>query len=380
MKSTHLGGLALAAAIIAASLAGCTSGPRPPVPAPRSEPPAPILSISLAHPKSRWVPASWADLPGFAEDALDEGWSALISNCALPNAAFAPLCGDVRRLAIADAATQRAWMMERLQPYRVESLTGQSDGQLTSYYEPVFEARRQSGGAFAVPLYRPPADIALIRPWYTRQQIETQPAAQAALRGREIAWLSDPIDAMMLHIQGSGRLRITEPDGTQRVVRLAYAGSNEQPYRSINRWLLSQGVTRILPWPDATKEWAAQNPQRVSQLLWSNPRYVFFREEPLNELDARGGPRGAQGVPLTAGRSIAVDRDSIPYGTPVWLASPGPSVQLQKLVVAQDTGSAIVGAVRADYFAGTGPDAGRLAASMNQPLRLWVLWPRQPEN
>jgi membrane-bound lytic murein transglycosylase A len=188
--------------------------------------------------------------------------------------------------------------------------------------------------------------------------------------------MADPIDAMVLHIQGSGRLRITEPDGSQRTVRVAYAATNDQPYRSIQQWLLSQGVTRINPWPDATKDWARDNPQRVSQLLQSNPRYVFFREEALNDVDSASGPRGAQGVPLTAGRSIAVDRDSIPYGTPVWLASSGPAVQLQKLVVAQDTGKAIVGAVRADYFAGTGADAGRLASAVNQPLRLWALWPK----
>ncbi len=188
--------------------------------------------------------------------------------------------------------------------------------------------------------------------------------------------MADPVDAMMLHIQGSGRLQVTEADGTQRLVRVAFAGTNDQPYRSIQQWLISQGFPRVNRWPDDTKAWVAQNPQRVQQLMWSNPRYVFFREEALSELDAAFGPRGAQGVPLTAGRSIAVDRESIPYGTPVWLASPGPTVLLQKLVVAQDTGSAILGAVRADYFAGTGGDAGRLAATVNQPLRLWALWPK----
>jgi len=114
----------------------------------------------------------------------------------------------------------------------------------------------------------------------------------------------------------------------------------------------------------------------VPQMLWSNPRYTFFREEPLGEVDAAFGPRGAQGVPLTAGRSVAVDREAIPYGTPLWLWSAGPTAQLQRLVVAQDTGSAIVGAVRADFFAGTGAEAGRFAARMKQPLRLWALWPR----
>ncbi|MBC7394627.1 MAG: MltA domain-containing protein, partial [Variovorax sp.] len=363
----------LGVAMVVAMLAGCSFGPRLPdatVPSATTPPPdLGPLTGSLMHPKSRWVPVAWTELPGFVEDPLHEGWIALLSNCARPNAVFKPLCGDVRRLSIGSPDEQRQWMIDRLQPYRIESLAGQSDGQLTSYYEPVFEASRRPTAAFSVPLYQPPASIGARRPWFTRQEIDTVPEAQAALRGREIAWLTDPIDMMMLHIQGSGRLHITEADGSQRTVRVAFAGTNDQPYKSIQSWLVGQGATRVTKWPDDTKAWAAQNPQRVPQLLWSNPRYVFFREEALTDVDA--GPRGAQGVPLTPGRSIAVDRDSIPYGTPVWLASNGQTLQLAKLVVAQDTGSAILGAVRADYFAGTGIDAGRLAAKVNQPLRLW---------
>lgn len=177
--------------------------------------------------------------------------------------------------------------------------------------------------------------------------------------------------------QASNRESSSKPGkSAQRTVRLAFGGTNDQPYRSVNQWLLEQGVSKINPWPDATKAWAQQNPQRVQQLLWSNPRYVFFREEALSEFDAAFGPKGAQGVALTPGRSIAVDPGSIPYGTPVWLASSGGAAKLQKLVLAQDTGSAIVGGVRADYFAGTGLDAGLLASRVNQPLRLWVLWPK----
>lgn len=322
------------------------------------------------------MPVAWSDLPGFNDDALHEGWVAMISNCARPNAAFAPLCREVRELSLAETDEQRAWMMQRLQPYRVESPTGPTDGKLTSYYEPVFEATRRPTATNTVPLYQAPAGLVPKRPWYTRQEIDTLPQAQAALRGREIAWLADPIDVLMLHIQGSGRLRMTEADGSQHVIRVAFAATNEQPYRSVQQWLISQGVPKVSLWPDDVKLWVTQNPQRLSQLLWSNPRYVFFREEPMSEVDASSGPVGAQGVPLTAGRSIAVDRDSIPYGTPVWLASPGPAIPLAKLVVAQDTGSAIVGAVRADYFAGTGAEAGRIAAKMNQPLRLWALWPK----
>ncbi len=336
-------------------------------------PPVPGTLLQL---KSRWIPVPWSELPGFDNDRLFEAWNAWIKSCERPGPALASLCSEVRRLSIAGEPEQRAWMVSRLQPYRVESLQGIAQGLLTSYYEPVLNASRQAGPGYSVPLYRPPASLATRKPWFTRQEIDTLPDAQAGLRGREIAWLEDPIDALVLHIQGSGRLRIQEADGSRRVVRVAFAGSNDQPYRSVNQWLLDQGVTRINPWPDATKAWAAQNPQRLQQLLWSNPRYIFFREETLAEPDAGAGPRGAQGVPLTAGRSIAVDKDSIPYGTPVWLASTGPTAQLQKLVLAQDTGSAILGAVRADYFAGTGPEAGQFASRMNQPLRLWVLWPK----
>ncbi|GBU15693.1 murein transglycosylase [Polaromonas sp.] len=318
----------------------------------------------------------WADLPGFEEDTLFEAWNAWIKSCERPGPVFAPLCRDVRRLSIASGEEQRAWMLQRLQPYRVETRQGAAEGLLTSYYEPVLTASRQQVQGYEVPLYRAPADLGRRKPWFSRQDIDTLPEARAALAGREIAWLADPIDALVLHIQGSGRLNISEADGSRRTVRLAFGGTNDQPYRSVNQWLLDQGVSKISPWPEATKDWVQQNPERVQPLLWSNPRYVFFREEALSEFDAAFGPKGAQGVALTPGRSIAVDPRSIPYGTPVWLASNGGAANLQKLVIAQDTGSAIVGAVRADYFAGTGADAGLLAARVNQPLRLWVLWPK----
>jgi membrane-bound lytic murein transglycosylase A len=334
---------------------------------------------AILQSKSRWTPVRWTDLPGWNEDALHEAWNAWLKSCERPGPVFAPLCGDVRRLSIGSAEEQRVWMMSRLQPYRVEPLqtgaAGEADGLLTAYYEPVLEGARAAGGGFNVPLYRPPANLGQRKPWYTRQEIDTLPEARAALRGREIAWLADPVEALVLQIQGSGRVRMLEADGSRRTVRLAFAGTNEQPYRSVGRWLLDQGAIRDASWP-GIRAWVAQNPQRVQEMLWSNPRTVFFREEPLSELDAEFGPRGAQGVPLTPGRSIAVDPGSIPYGTPVWLASPGPLVPLQRLVVAQDTGSAIQGAVRADYFAGWGPEAGDLAGRLKQPLRLWVLWPR----
>lgn len=326
--------------------------------------------------KSRWVPVRWAELPGFADDALHEAWNAWLKSCERPGPAFAALCPEVRMLSLAPLQEQRHWMMRRLQPYRVEPLAGGAgEGLLTAYFEPVLQASRTQRDGFEVPLYRPPAQLGARKPWYTRKEMETLPQARAALRGQEIAWLADPVDALMLQIQGSGRLQLREPDGRQHMVRLAYAATNDQPYGSVGRWLLDQRQLRDASWP-SIRNWVAHNPQRVNEMLWSNPRTVFFREEPLSEFDAAFGPRGAQGVPLTPGRSIAVDPGSIPYGAPVWLASSGPELTLQRLVLAQDTGSAIVGAVRADYFVGWGTLAGDIAGRLKQPLRLWVLWPK----
>ncbi len=333
------------------------------------------LPEPIVRAKSRWIPVRWAALPGFEDDALFEAWNAWSKSCARPGPVFAKLCSEVRRLSIGSPEEQRTWLLQRLQPYRVEDLSGNDNGLLTAYFEPVLEAMRTARANFAVPLYRPPSGLTQRQPWYTRREIDTLAAAQAALKGHEIAFLANPIDALILQIQGSGRLRITEADGTQVWVRLAYAASNEQPYQSVGRWLLDQGALRDVSWP-AIKSWAAQNPLRINEMLWSNPRTVFFREESLPYLDADSGPRGAQGVALTPGRSIAVDPLSIPFGTPVWLASSGPNVKLQKLVLAQDTGSAIVGAVRADYFVGLGTAAADLAGRLKQPLHLWVLWPK----
>jgi membrane-bound lytic murein transglycosylase A len=256
-------------------------------------------------------------------------------------------------------------MRGHLQPYRVEAFQGETSGLLTGYYEPQIEASRQQREGFNFPLYSLPTQASAAlksgKPWYSRQDIDTLPEARAALRGHELVWLASPLDVLLLQIQGSARVHVSEPGG--------------QPYQSPGRWLLEQHAVTDASWP-GIRAWIAQNPQRQQELLWSNPRVVFFREQVLSEQDAAFGPLGAQGVALTPGRSIAVDPNSIPYGTPVWLASTGPASTLQKLVLAQDTGSAISGALRADYFAGWGAQAGELAGRLKQPLQLWVLWPR----
>ena len=332
----------------------------------------------LLRGKSRWIPVAWGELPGFEGDALFEAWNAWLKSCERPGPVFAFLCPEIRRLSIGGELAQRQWLLDRLQPYRVEPLQGGvTPGLLTAYFEPEFEARRTPGAGFNVPLYMPPAGLNPVKPWHSRKDIDTLPEAQAALRGREIVYLADPVQALVLQIQGSGRVRVTEPDGNRRLVRLAYAAHNGQPYQSIGRWLIDQGELRDASWP-GIRAWILQNPQRVSELLWRNPRVVFFREEPLGDFDAGFGPRGAQGVPLTPGRSIAVDPESIPFGTPVWLSSEGANLTLNRLVLAQDTGSAIVGPLRAEYFVGWGEEAGELAGRFKQTLRLWVLWPKQP--
>ncbi|WP_240668467.1 murein transglycosylase A [Piscinibacter defluvii] len=366
-------------AAILGSLAGCGSlvddGP-PPAPAPSASAPA---GPAIVRARSRWVPVDWAELPGWQQDATRELWPALQRGCDRPAPGWQGMCTAARGFVPASDAQAREWLQARLQPYRVESPEGAADGLITGYFEPLVEAQRLPRAGFRVPLHAPPDDLGARKPWWTRQQIDSLPAAQAALRGRELAWVADPLDALLLQVQGSGRLLLAEPNGTRRLVRLAYAGHNDQPYKSVGRWLIEQGELKPeqASWP-GIRAWARANPKRVNELLWSNPRYVFFREEPLP--DPALGPRGAQAVPLTPGRSIAVDPQSIPYGTPVWLDATEPlsSTPLRRLVMAQDTGSAITGAVRADYFWGWGEEAEAQAGRMKQPLRLWVLWPKWP--
>ena len=369
-------------------LSACSSPEKKPTPQTAITPPkAPVLDTATApenaptvliKPKSRWLLASWSDLPGFNADNFNEAWVAWRQNCArnLPNTQR--LCADVRRLDGQPSALQKAWVMENFQPFRVEHLNAAaapSNGLLTAYYEPVFEASRTPRPGFEVPLYGVPANLKARSPWFSREEIAKLPAAQAALKGKEIAYIASPVDAMVLHIQGSGRLWLTDRDGRRTQIRLAFAGTNEHPYQSIGRWLLDQNLTKDATWP-GIKAWLAQNPRRTNELMWRNPRFIFFKEEALLGAEALLGPKGAMGVPLTPGRSIAVDPGSIPYGSAVWLSSSGPQTLLNRLVFAQDTGSAILGAVRADYFVGSGDAAGDVAGRLKQDMTAWVLLPR----
>jgi len=363
-------------------LASCATPEKSPRPQASVTPPEASFGDNspavLLKSKSRWFLASWSDLPGFNSDNFNEAWVAWRQNCArsLPNTQS--LCAEVKRLDGQPSELQKNWVVQNFQPYRVENLNAAAapaNGLLTSYYEPVFEASRSAKPGFDVPLYSLPAQLKARTPWYSREEISKLPAAQVALKGKEIAFIASPVDAMVLHIQGSGRLWLTESDGRRIQIRLAYAGTNDHPYQSIGRWLLDQNLTKDATWP-GIKAWIAQNPRKTNELMWRNPRFIFFKEEPLNGAEALLGPKGAMGVPLTPGRSIAVDPGSIPYGSAVWLSSVGPQTPLNRLVFAQDTGSAIQGAVRADYFAGSGDAAGELAGRLKQDMRAWVLLPR----
>ncbi len=375
-------GRAVAAAILGALAACSTAPPREPDAAPAAAAPAGLPAgvepIVRAH--ARWVPARWTDLPGWDADRSSEFWSAFVRGCDRPAPGWASVCAQARDAVTPQFSDEAArdWLQQRLLPYRVEAVDGTpTAGLMTGYFEPSIEASRVPRGGARVPLYGAPPDLAARKPWWTRQEIDTLPAAQAALRGRVLAYVADPLDALILQIQGSGRLDLTEADGGRHPVRVAYAGHNEHPYKSVGRWLIERGELQPADasWP-SIKAWARLNPGRVNELLWSNPRYVFFREEPLPDPDL--GPKGAQAVPLTPRRSIAVDPLSIPYGTPVWVDSTEPlsNTPLRRAVMAQDTGAAIVGAVRADFFWGWGRDAEAQAGRMKQPLRLWVLWPK----
>ncbi len=199
-----------------------------------------VLPAHILQTKSRWVPVRWRDVPGWTESqaSQQDAWAAWLKSCQNSATANAHLCPEIRILSSLSESERRAWMQQKLQPYRVESLQGSAEGLLTSYYEPVLEASRRPRPGFSVPLYRPPVGLSGKSPWYTRQEMDTSPQVKAQLRGLEIAYVADPIDALILHIQGSGRVNMLEADGSKRTVRLAYAATNEQPYKSVGRWLL----------------------------------------------------------------------------------------------------------------------------------------------
>ncbi len=407
-----------------AVLAACGSVPSPTA-VPAGEGPAALAARALVVPplealgeaparrlRGRFIPVSWSTLPDWAQDDLVGAWAAFVNDCkglmrpvtgelALPARAdpraWHAVCREVQALAArdgeVDAATLRSFFERTLQPWRVADAAGTpARNTVTAYYEPLVRASRRRHGDYQWPLYRTPDDLLTIDlgavypelagkrvrgkldgrrvvPYDTRAQI----AASAARQPPPIVWVDDAVEAFFLQIQGSGRAQLD--DGT--VIRLAYDNHNGQPYSSIARWLADQGEMPLAQASMANiKGWARRHPERVPEMLNANAAMVFFREEAI--VDPALGPAGAYGIPLAAGRAIAVDADFVPLGTPVYLSTTLPASRrpLRRLVFAQDTGAAIKGAARADYYWGFGDEAGRQAGRMKQPGDMWVLWPR----
>jgi membrane-bound lytic murein transglycosylase A len=281
-----------------------------------------------------------------------------------------------------DDEAVRAYFETYFQPYRIRG-----SGLITGYFEPFLHGSRKRTAQYVAPLYAPPPDLLTVDlaslypelkgkrvrgrlegkkvvPYYARGQVPS---------GSEIVWIDSAFDAMMLEVQGSGRVQL--PDGT--VIRLAYADQNGQPYHAVGRYLVNIGALTVaeanIP---GIRAWLLAHPDRLQEVLDANPSVVFFSEAPLG--DPNLGPRGSQGIPLTAGRSVAVDTKWVPLGTPMFLSTtlPDSGQPLERLVVAQDTGGAIRGSPRADYFCGSGEQAADLAGKMRQQGNLWLLWPR----
>lgn len=340
-------------------------------------------------------PASWSELPGWAEDDHAAAWSAFRASCrGLKGTARGPqwqsVCDAATKLEAPDSTAARRFFEQHLSPYKVVQADGSERGLITGYYEPLLNGARKRNSSNNYPILPPPEDLLTIDlgelypqlkglrlrgrvqgnkvlPYWSRAELASR---EEKLANKALAWVEDAVELFFLQIQGSGRVKLA--DGS--LVRVGYADQNGHPYQSIGKVLLDRGELKP---GEATMQgiqaWARANPQKLPELLNSNPSYVFFRLLPSNN----DGPIGALGVPLTPERSIAIDPRTIPLGAPVYLATtrPNSNEPLNRLVLAQDTGGAIKGAVRADFFWGFGPAAGELAGKMKQDGRLWVLLP-----
>ncbi|OQY20710.1 MAG: transglycosylase [Desulfobacteraceae bacterium 4572_35.1] len=334
---------------------------------------------------------SWDDLPGWTQDNHVAALRAFRASCRSlkKRPDWRDSC-EVAQLEV-DEKGARAFFQHHFRPWQLVNEDGSSDGLITGYYVPDLAGSRNSSTIFPYPIYKKPDDLLSIDltsvypelrgyrlrgrlvgqrvvPYFSREQIDSY---EQPLHGQELFWVGDPVKLFFLQIQGSGRINLE--DGTQ--VMVSYAEQNGHPYRSIGKLLLERGaMTRDQMSMQKIAAWGRNNPRKVQRLLNENPSYVFFRP-----LDAGvTTPPGAMGIPLTPQRSIAVDPRFIPLGAPVFLSTtfPGNEKPLQRLMVAQDTGGAIKGRVRADFFWGVGDEAGSYAGKMKQSGRMWVLLPK----
>ena len=343
------------------------------------------------EPHTTYSKADWSALPEVTGNDLQSGFASWRSACTRlktdPN--WGSICASAANLPASPSVAQISdFLQTRLDVYSLRSAQGSSEGLITGYYEPVYPGSLTPTSVANVPVYGVPDDLIVvnldsiypelkgkrlrgrlegrvIKPYDTAETINNQ-----GLNAPVLAWLTEPMDLQFLQIQGSGRVQLD--DGRQ--LRMGYADQNGHPYRPIGRWLVEQGELKK---EDVTMgtihAWAMAHPDRVKELLASNPSYVFFTQNP----DSNEGPRGSLNVPLTAGYSVAVDRKVIPLGSLLWLSTTQADGQpIVRPVAAQDTGGAIAGEVRADFFVGTGPEAGHIAGDMKQKGSIWLLWPK----
>ncbi|WP_338847530.1 murein transglycosylase A [Massilia sp. W12] len=394
-------------------LAGCQSTkpdvqakPAPaitPAPAPLANnvKPAPAPNNATVIPADLLKPASFAQLPGWGRDDLREAWPAFLASCQALNkkSEWSEVCAIARQVDAASNSAIRNYFETFFTPHQVNNPDATDVGLVTGYYEPLLRGARKRGGPYQVPLYKAPDDLITVElgsvypelknmrlrgrlvgnkllPYPSRAEID----GANLLAGHELLWVDDAAEAFFLQVQGSGRVTLEgeKKGGKPEVVRVAYADQNGHPYKSIGRWLVDKGELKLEQASmQGIRAWALANPGRAQEMYNANPSYVFFKEEKLP--DPKVGPKGALGVPLHAQRSIAVDPTMLPLGAPVYLATTQPNAEtpLQRLMMAQDTGGAIRGAVRADFFWGFGAEAADKAGKMKQRGQMWVLLPKQ---
>nr|WP_307719735.1 murein transglycosylase A [Massilia psychrophila] len=358
-------------------------------------PPVGPVAVPLPPaPASLMTPTTFGALPGWQQDDLREAWPAFIGSCKalVRKTDWAAPCTAAATVNQADGAAIRVFFESWFVPNQVRAVDGDDSGLITGYYEPMLYGARKRGGAFQTPLYRVPDDLLTVElgsvypelkamrlrgrlvgkkviPYNTRAEIE-----RADIDGKQLLWVDDAVEAFFLEVQGSGRVRLADSGET---VRVAYAEQNGHPYKAIGRWLVEQGeLSAAQATAQGIKAWIVAHPTRRQELFNVNPSTIFFREERLP--DPSIGPKGALGVALTPERSVAIDPQFLPLGAPVWLATTraGSEVPLQRLMMGQDTGGAIRGAVRADFFYGFGKEAAESAGLMRQRGQVWVLLPK----
>jgi membrane-bound lytic murein transglycosylase A len=326
--------------------------------------------------------SSWQSLPNWQNESFEQSWSAWLLSCQyfnkINNHEWQQVCRESQKINASDKKLKRDFFEKNFQVWELRQARdqkqfakGSNQGLITGYYEPILKGSLTRKGVYQTPIYKMPPS------WHGSSTRERPPRAEllksGVLKGQEIAWVEDPVAAAFMQIQGSGKIMLEN----NKIMRLGFSGTNNQPFVSFAQWLINQKeITYAQASMQGISEWAKKNPSRVQEMLNANPRFVFFKV--LETSSALSGPIGSIGVPLTEQRSIAVDWQAIPKGAPVYLATTDPSTSapIEKLVFAQDTGSAIVGGVRADYFWGSGNSAGESAGKMKQVGRMWVILPK----